>query len=151
MMMMMNAASPQLHSFNSPQPPSSLLQFKPLVLSHGSRSPAGSCLPTRRSLRVHGRRMRFSVRSRATSSSSDVKGVEASKEKAVSVKATVRATAPGLLSNLDLTKPFDVYADLVGKSLLLELASADLDSGKLLPDPTSLLRVQASTIFSLIR
>lgn len=57
--------------------------------------------------------------------------METSKENAASVKAVVRAAAAGLLSDLGITKPLDVYADLVGKTLLLELVSAEVDSGKL--------------------
>ena len=57
--------------------------------------------------------------------------METLKGNAVPVKAIVRATAAGLLSDLSLTKPLDVYEDLIGKTLLLELVSAEVDSGKL--------------------
>ncbi|ONI20265.1 hypothetical protein PRUPE_2G005300 [Prunus persica] len=47
--------------------------------------------------------------------------------KAVSVKAVVTVQAGGFLSNI-LTRPLDEITDLLGKTLLLELVSAELDS-----------------------
>lgn len=49
---------------------------------------------------------------------------------AVKVVVTVKLTAGGLLSNLSLTAPLDAFTDLIGKSLLLELVSAELDASK---------------------
>ena len=128
----MNASS-HLHRLRSTQPSSSLIP-KPFFISHGrnssrSSSPA-SLLPTRRrssTLEFHGKQKCLSIRASATDR---VKGVETSKENASSVKAVIRATAPGLLSDLLITKPLDVFQDLIGKTLLLELVSAEIDSGK---------------------
>ena len=61
----------------------------------------------------------------------NVKGVKTLKKNASSAKAVIQATAPGLLSNLASTNPLDAYQNWVGKTLLLELVSADIDSGKL--------------------
>ena len=124
--MMMNASHYQLHRLNPTQSSSSLLH-KPFILSHGRSISSPAYLPSRTTLNFHGKKKCFCIRASAT----DVRGVETSKENAASVKAVVRATAAGLLSDLGITKPLDVYADLVGKTLLLELVSAEVDSGKL--------------------
>lgn len=59
--------------------------------------------------------------------------VTSAPEKRVKVKAvvTVQVTAGGLFSNLSiLTRPVDDIADLLGRTLLLELVSNQLDSRK---------------------
>lgn len=58
--------------------------------------------------------------------------VTAAPEVAVTVKAvvTVKLTVGGLLTNAGVSRGLDDIADLVGKTLLLELASTDLDSSK---------------------
>ena len=50
----------------------------------------------------------------------------------VSVKAimTVKISVGEFFSNLGLTQPLDDLADLRGKTILLELVSADLDPSK---------------------
>ncbi|XP_023739794.1 linoleate 13S-lipoxygenase 2-1, chloroplastic isoform X1 [Lactuca sativa] len=50
--------------------------------------------------------------------------------KTISLRAviTVQLTVGGVLSNLSFTRAFDDIGDLLGKSLLLELVSADADS-----------------------
>lgn len=52
--------------------------------------------------------------------------------KTISLRAviTVQLTVGGVLSNLSFTRAFDDIGDLLGKSLLLELVSADADSSK---------------------
>ncbi|KDP43421.1 hypothetical protein JCGZ_16708 [Jatropha curcas] len=51
------------------------------------------------------------------------------KSEAVSVKATVtvQVTIGGIISSIGLTQPLDELTDVIGKSLLLELVSAELD------------------------
>ena len=129
---MMNASS-HLHRLRSTQPSSSLIP-KPFFISHSRSSSPASLLPTRRrssTLEFHGKQKCLSIRASATDR---VKGVETSKDNASSVKAVIRATAPGLLSDLLITKPLDVFQDLIGKTLLLELVSAEIDSGKVHPN-----------------
>ena len=53
-------------------------------------------------------------------------------EKSIKVKAvvTVKPTVRGFLSNLGIQRGLDDIKDLLGKTLLLELVSAELDPGK---------------------
>ncbi len=53
-------------------------------------------------------------------------------EKSISVKAvvTVKPTVRGFLSNLGIERGLDDIKDLLGKTLLLELVSTELDSSK---------------------
>lgn len=53
-------------------------------------------------------------------------------EKATAVKAvvTVQLTVGGFLSNLGIDRGLDDITDLLGKTLLLELVSAELDPSK---------------------
>ncbi|KAI5341608.1 hypothetical protein L3X38_009483 [Prunus dulcis] len=53
--------------------------------------------------------------------------ITSTENKAVSVKAVVTVQAAGFLSSI-LTRPLDEITDLLGKTLLLELVSAELDS-----------------------
>ena len=64
--------------------------------------------------------------------SASIKSVLSDAEKSVSVKAilSVSPTVGGFLSNLGITKGLDDIQDLLGKSLLLELVSAELDPSK---------------------
>lgn len=62
------------------------------------------------------------------SSSSTVVGDEA--VTLIRTVATVKMTVGGLLSDLGLSRALDDITDLVGKSLLLELVSAEVDPGK---------------------
>ncbi|KAJ9685776.1 hypothetical protein PVL29_017755 [Vitis rotundifolia] len=121
--MMMNASHHQLHRLNTTQ--SSSLLHKPFILGHGRSINSPAYLPTRRTRNFHGKQKCFCI----IASAIHVREVETSKGNAVPVKAIVRATAAGLLSDLGLTKPLDVYADLIGKTLLLELVSVEVDSG----------------------
>lgn len=61
--------------------------------------------------------------------SSDVKAVLSTAEKSIRVKAvaTVSPTVGGFLTNLGFERALDDIQDLLGKSLLLELVSAELD------------------------
>ncbi|CAL9003912.1 unnamed protein product [Prunus brigantina] len=52
--------------------------------------------------------------------------ITSTENKAVSVKAVVTVTAAGFLSSI-VTSPLDEITDLLGKTLLLELVSAELD------------------------
>ncbi|XP_008231379.1 PREDICTED: linoleate 13S-lipoxygenase 2-1, chloroplastic-like [Prunus mume] len=54
------------------------------------------------------------------------KTITLTENKAVSVKAVVTVTAAGFLSSI-VTSPLDEITDLLGKTLLLELVSAELD------------------------
>lgn len=70
---------------------------------------------------------------RATSSDlrpspASVSTVTSTENNAFTVKALVRVTVTGgLLSSIGLTRPLDDFTDLLGKTLLLELVSAELD------------------------
>lgn len=61
-----------------------------------------------------------------------IKAIATSTEKSIKVKAvvTVKPTVGGFLSNISLQRGFDDLGDLFGKSLLLELVSAELDPSK---------------------
>lgn len=61
-----------------------------------------------------------------------IKAIATSTEKSVRVKAvvTVKPTVGGFLSNISLQRGLDDIGDLFGKSLLLELVSAELDPSK---------------------
>ncbi|XP_009354688.2 linoleate 13S-lipoxygenase 2-1, chloroplastic [Pyrus x bretschneideri] len=63
------------------------------------------------------------------SSPASVSTVTSTENQAFTVKAlvTVTVTAGGFLSSLSLTRPLDDITDLLGKTLLLELVSAELD------------------------
>ncbi|KAL9458837.1 hypothetical protein AB3S75_007672 [Citrus x aurantiifolia] len=58
-----------------------------------------------------------------------IKAIATSTEKSIKVKAvvTVKPTVGGFLSNISLQRGLDDLGDLFGKSLLLELVSAELD------------------------
>ncbi|KAH9741014.1 Lipoxygenase 2 [Citrus sinensis] len=58
-----------------------------------------------------------------------IKAIATSTEKSIKVKAvvTVKPTVGGFLSNISLDQGLDDLGDLFGKSLLLELVSAELD------------------------
>ena len=66
------------------------------------------------------------------SSPASVSTVTSTENQAFTVKAlvTVTVTAGGFLSSISLTRPLDDITDLLGKTLLLELVSAELDPGK---------------------
>lgn len=61
-----------------------------------------------------------------------IKAIATSTEKSIKVKAvvTVKPTVGGFLSNISLDQGLDDLGDLFGKSLLLELVSAELDPSK---------------------
>uniref|UniRef100_A0A5B6ZBM1 Lipoxygenase n=1 Tax=Davidia involucrata TaxID=16924 RepID=A0A5B6ZBM1_DAVIN len=66
---------------------------------------------------------------RVRSTPSNIKAIFSSTEKSTSVKGvvTVKLTVGGLLSRISLTQGLDDLTDLFGKTLLLELVSAELD------------------------
>ncbi|XP_058071094.1 linoleate 13S-lipoxygenase 2-1, chloroplastic-like [Magnolia sinica] len=61
--------------------------------------------------------------------SNNIQAVVSTQEKSTSIKAvvTVKPTVGGFFSNLGLTRGLDVITDLLGRTLLLELVSAELD------------------------
>ena len=70
---------------------------------------------------------------RATSSKFRPSSEATSKEnEAVTIKAVVKVqvTAGGFISTIGLTRPLVDFTDLVGKTLLLELVSTQLDPSK---------------------
>nr|XP_010943567.1 probable lipoxygenase 8, chloroplastic [Elaeis guineensis] len=100
-----------------------------LFFSHGSllsshRSSSLRLRPTAVQLQKIGKRGCIRCASGEVQSSSVDSGAAISTLKAV---ATVKMTVGGLLSNLGLSRALDVTADLLGKSLLLELVSAEVD------------------------
>ena len=103
-----------------------------LFFSHGSllsshRSSSLRLRPTAVQLQKIGKRGCIRCASGEVQSSSVDSGAAISTLKAV---ATVKMTVGGLLSNLGLSRALDVTADLLGKSLLLELVSAEVDPSK---------------------
>lgn len=66
--------------------------------------------------------------------STGVKAVFTSTKKSTTVKAmvTVLETVGGALTHLGLDRGLDDIADLLGRSLLIELVAAELDAGKYL-------------------
>ncbi|GMY22297.1 linoleate 13S-lipoxygenase 2-1, chloroplastic-like [Fagus crenata] len=115
----------QLQSLNSSQSLFLLLP-KPSILSNGFTS-----LPVHPCQHLLKRSTNFCIRASSNdvtiaSSSSSVSAID---QNPVPVKAimTVKISVGELFSNLGLTEPLDDLADLRGKTLLLELVSADLD------------------------
>lgn len=83
------------------------------------------------------------VRSKKTSKRSGVRSIRCALKEfrssqaetdavlAIKAVATVKVTVGGLLSNLGLPRGIDDVKDLLGKTLLLELVSTELDPSKL--------------------
>jgi lipoxygenase len=118
----------QLQSLNS-SPSLFLLLPKPSILSNGFTS-----LPVHPCQHFLKRNTNFCIRASSNdvtiaSSSSSVSAID---QNPVSVKAimTVKISVGEFFSNLGLTQPLDDLADLRGKTILLELVSADLDPSK---------------------
>ncbi|KAM3734142.1 hypothetical protein ACB098_11G191800 [Castanea mollissima] len=114
----------QLQSLNSY--PSFFLSPKPSILFHGFSS-----LPVHPCQHFLKRNTNFCIRANynvgaKTGSSSMATSID---QNPVTVKAvvTVKVTTGEFFSNLGLTKPVDDFTDLFGKTLLLELISAELD------------------------
>ncbi|KAG8646336.1 hypothetical protein MANES_10G148800v8 [Manihot esculenta] len=104
----------------------SLLPQKPSLCSHGNTS----CFPTyykqQKCFIFPKKNSRLSVRASIIDKAmSDINH----DGEAVSVKAnvTVKVTVGGLISSIGITKPLEELTDIIGKSLLLELVSAELD------------------------
>ncbi|XP_058199413.1 linoleate 13S-lipoxygenase 2-1, chloroplastic-like [Rhododendron vialii] len=109
----------QLSSHTTP----TLIPFhKPFVYSSGATFP----LPR---LKQAWRQIRINKLIKSKSFSGSIKAIATSDEKSTRVKAvvTVKVIAGGLLSGLGLTGGLDKITDLFGKSILLELVSAELD------------------------
>lgn len=101
-----------------------LFLHKPFITGNGHASFSGWPRPTfrdkcKRNLRL--RSVPFNVKAVA-------RGVE--KEVAVKGAVTVQLTVGGFLSSLGWTRGLDDISDLLGKTLLLELVSADIDPSK---------------------
>ncbi|RWR77813.1 linoleate 13S-lipoxygenase 2-1, chloroplastic-like protein [Cinnamomum micranthum f. kanehirae] len=118
--------------------PSGMVLSESLMPSHGhARFLLNLCSSTlqksRSSRRVSGKGCRFSSRSisnigiRAEAAEPAVSSTKVVKTTAVKAVVTVQLTAGGLLSSLSWSAPLDAFADLIGKSLLLEVVSAELD------------------------
>ncbi|KAA8549576.1 hypothetical protein F0562_001406 [Nyssa sinensis] len=103
---------------------------KPFVSGTGS-----PLLPVRMTPAFHGKRRNFGVRYVPT----NIKAIATTgTEKSTSIKVvvTVQLTVGGLFSNLGLSRGLDDITDLFGKTLYLELVSADLDPKTRLPKET---------------
>ncbi|GMY16387.1 linoleate 13S-lipoxygenase 2-1, chloroplastic-like isoform X5 [Fagus crenata] len=111
---------PQLHHSNSTQIP--FLLHKPFIHGSGNASFPISMHSFRTKNKQNVRVVRFS-------NSSNIKAVESSTEKSVSVKAvvTVKRTVTGFFSNLGIERVLDDVKDLLDKTLLLELVHTELD------------------------
>lgn len=101
-----------------------LFLHTPRVTGNGHASFSGRPRPTfrnkcKRNLRL--RSVPFKVEAVASG---------AQKEVAVKGAVTVQLTVGGFLSNLGWTRGLDDISDLLGKTLLLELVSAELDPSK---------------------
>ncbi|OAY44750.1 linoleate 13S-lipoxygenase 2-1, chloroplastic [Manihot esculenta] len=114
--------SSQIQKLNSTKP-FSLLPPKPSLSSHGNtffptNYKQKKCLPKRNP----------SLSVRASIIGKAISAIKHHTE-AVSVTATVtvKVTVGGLISSIGVTKPLDELTDAIGKSLLLELVSAELD------------------------
>lgn len=121
--------------------PSGMVLSESLMPSHGhARFLLNLCSSTlqksRSSRRVSGKGCRFSSRSisniriRAEAAEPAVSSTKVVKTTAVKAVVTVQLTAGGLLSSLSWSAPLDAFVDLIGKSLLLEVVSAELDPSK---------------------
>ncbi|KAJ9174433.1 hypothetical protein P3X46_013076 [Hevea brasiliensis] len=115
--------SSQIQKLNSTKP-FSLLPPKPSLSSHGNTSfptyyKQQKCFPWKNP----------SLSVRASIVDKAISAIKHHNE-AVTVKATttVKVTVGGLISSVGITQPLDEITDVIGKSLLLELVSADLDS-----------------------
>ncbi|KAG5517625.1 hypothetical protein RHGRI_038130 [Rhododendron griersonianum] len=95
---------------------------KPFVYTSGATFPLPRLKPVWRQIRIN-----KLIKSKSFPGS--IKAIATSDEKSTRVKAvvTVKVIAGGLLSGLGLAGGLDKITDLFGKSLLLELVSAELD------------------------
>ncbi|KAI8526268.1 hypothetical protein RHMOL_Rhmol13G0295600 [Rhododendron molle] len=98
---------------------------KPFVYASGATFPLPRLKPAWRQIRIN-------KLNKSKSFPGSIKATATSDEKSTRVKAvvTVKVIAGGLLSGLGLAGGLDKITDLFGKSLLLELVSAELDPSK---------------------
>ncbi|KAJ8459129.1 hypothetical protein OPV22_032055 [Ensete ventricosum] len=101
-----------------------------LPFCHGGTLPSGQEVPHRPVLTRS--RKRCGVR-RICCTFKEVLSSQAETDAVLAIKAvaTVKVTVGGLLSNLGLPRGIDDVKDLLGKTLLLELVSTELDPSKL--------------------
>ncbi|KAJ9158716.1 hypothetical protein P3X46_024276 [Hevea brasiliensis] len=116
--------SSQIQKLNSTKP-FSLLPPKPSLSSHGNTSSFPICYKQQKRLfpkKNPSLIVRASLIDKAISAIKD-------HTESISVKATVtvKVTVGGLISSIGITQPLEVLTDIIGKSLLLELVSAELD------------------------
>ncbi|RWV91158.1 hypothetical protein BHE74_00059313 [Ensete ventricosum] len=111
--------------------PSLFLSHKPFLSGHGA-----SCVPPPMALSSSARRVRASRRRRQICCSSaaaeeSTLTVVAAAKRPVTVNAvlTVLPTVGGAFAHIGITRGIDDIGDLLGKSLHLELVSAELDPG----------------------
>lgn len=129
---------PQVHHHHkTTSPPLSTRGNKPFFSGDGgvdgSRNPTSFLSHNTLAFLVK-RPSHFRSRSHSGNSAGQIKAVAGqssvagSAVKTISLRAviTVQLTVGGVLSNLS-TRPFDDFADLLGKSLLLELVAAETD------------------------
>ncbi|KAG5517631.1 hypothetical protein RHGRI_038132 [Rhododendron griersonianum] len=95
---------------------------KPFVYTSGAAFPPPPPKPAWRQIRIN-----KLIKSKSFPGS--IKAIATSDEKSTTVKAvvTVKVIAGGILSPLGLAGGHDKNTDLFGKSILLELVSAELD------------------------
>ncbi|KAF8395884.1 hypothetical protein HHK36_019839 [Tetracentron sinense] len=102
------------------------LLHKPFLAGHGTAS-----LPVRPRQSFHTKKQKKSSVRFVSGNiiKAEVSSTTSTTEKSIKVKAivTVQVTVGGFFSNLGLTRGLDDISDLLGKSLLLELVSANLD------------------------
>ncbi|THU58151.1 hypothetical protein C4D60_Mb03t11150 [Musa balbisiana] len=109
--------------------PSLFLSHKPLLSGHGA-----SCVPMLSSSSSSARRGRATRRRRqiccSASAEESTPSVVAAAKRPVTVNAvlTVLPTVGGAFAHIGITRGLDDIGDLLGKSLHLELVSAELDS-----------------------
>ncbi|XP_058071102.1 linoleate 13S-lipoxygenase 2-1, chloroplastic-like [Magnolia sinica] len=116
---MAKMVKPQLHQSNHAPFTMALPRFS--FLSQGNP------MISVRSLSASSRQT--AMNGRVSAVSNNVRAVVTTQEKSVSLKAvvTVKPTIGGFFSNLGLTRGLDDITDLLGRTLLLELVSAELD------------------------
>ncbi|XP_010265847.1 PREDICTED: linoleate 13S-lipoxygenase 2-1, chloroplastic [Nelumbo nucifera] len=118
----------QVHQLESTNRPLFLLQ-KSFFSSHGSASlQVGRGPSLHKQHKSSGARARsLSSKIRAISTSTTDASTKTSKNITVKAVVTVQPTVGGVLSNLGLERGLDDITDLLGKTLLLELVSSELD------------------------
>lgn len=129
---------PQLH--HQPQPFTHQALVPALLLSnqflHGSNSVAfpRCCVPKFRKTHNNGDRLGVSRRNGVIKAVANPTTRTSTSQGTTTVKAvvTVKPSTGGIFSEMGINRGLDDIADLLGKTLLLELVSSELDSSELM-------------------